>query len=342
MDREILGGFRRVTLAGAGLGLLGLLAGCATLTPPATTIAGQVGKPPVSGAVVMLCDARTGIPLNQSWRPFTETNNLELRLARTDAAGRFSFTNVPPGTYRLLAQTPIDDKHWRDDAGAEVCRLLGTAEKVRVPSRRAGALHLEPAGTGAITIAEHMPNDGTYFLISTRPTTGDPILGFLTWNDDFVGHLLGVARSGRERKLTITGLPNRGVHVALFANDDAPGFGAIQFATLPTTVQRIPIVAGWSDAEHTPPPRIRHVMDILAESHTSAERLLRFDPRRVRYGPGGPAAMVRDTKTALGPLDRKIALANGEQATVAEVLATIGYKSLQENDAKRGRGTPPP
>ena len=54
----------------------------------------------------------------------------------------------------------------------------------------------------------------------------DPILGFLSWNEEFVSHLLGVARIAQGRKLTITGLPKHGVHVALFANDSAPGFGA--------------------------------------------------------------------------------------------------------------------
>lgn len=101
------------------------------------------GCSPVKGAAIILGDAATGIPLNKSGRPFTETNELDIWFGYSDDAGWFSFTNPPPGACRLMAQTPIDDRTCRQSDHLDLFQLLGVAENVRVPSGRAGRLRLE-------------------------------------------------------------------------------------------------------------------------------------------------------------------------------------------------------
>src|SRR5512133_3888925 len=69
-------------------------------------ISGQVGKPGVSGATIFLCDAKSGLPLEQTThQKISATNSSEFLCASSDSAGRFIFTNIPSGSYRLVAQT---------------------------------------------------------------------------------------------------------------------------------------------------------------------------------------------------------------------------------------------
>src|SRR5438552_18848079 len=75
------------------------------------SIEGQVGEPGIQGATIFLSYAKSGLPLDQkTHQQVTRTNFGEFLCARSDAAGRFCFTNIPPGSYRLLAQSFRDSE----------------------------------------------------------------------------------------------------------------------------------------------------------------------------------------------------------------------------------------
>src|SRR5436190_13143368 len=100
------GSFHRLCLAVALCGF-----SCAAQFGSMVSIKGQVGEPGIQGATIFLCDAKSGLPLDQkTHQQVTRTNFGEFLCARSDAAGRFCFTNIPPGSYRLLAQSFRDSE----------------------------------------------------------------------------------------------------------------------------------------------------------------------------------------------------------------------------------------
>ena len=312
---------------------------CAAQSASVGSITGQVGEPGIQGATIFLCDAKSGLPLDQkTHQQFTKTNFGECLCTRSDAAGRFCFTNIPPGSYRLLAQSfrdlepaPQRQRYVSTIPPTDGVELHGTAENVQVPSPSATNALILPLGKGVITFDQRFPNDGGYLLLSTRPVTGDAILGFLGWNEDFLSHLIGVGCNPNGRTLRVSGLPERNIQAVIFANDNSPGFGATFYATLPETPQRMPIVAGWSDGQHEPPPRIRHIMDVLETYNTTAGEFLKIrKPRAANF-----AESLPELARALGPLDRVVVLPSGDPATVADVYACIGYKHLLDADRAR-------
>jgi len=312
---------------------------CAAQNTSIVSITGQVGNPGIQGATIFLCDAKSGLPLDEkTHQQITRTNFGEFLCARGDATGRFCFTNIPPGSYRLVAQSFRDsepavksERYVSAIPPADSVELHGTAENVQVPSSAAADVLILPLGKGEITFAQKFPNDGGYLLLSTRPVTGDAILGFLGWNDDFLSHVIGVGCNPRGRTLRISGLPERDIQAVIFANDNSPGFGATLYASLPETPQKMPIVAGWSDGQHEPPPRIRHIMDVLEANNTTAGELLKLRKPRAESSFASQQELAR----ALGPLDRVVVLPNGDQATVADLYACIGYKQLLDIDRAR-------
>jgi hypothetical protein len=325
----------KLILAVSVLALLCWLS-CPAQTGPVVSITGQVGRAGIEGATIFLCDAKTGLPLDEKTHgQITRTNFGEFLCARSDAAGRFCFTNIPPGSYRLLAQSFRDSgpaarrqRYVSTIPPADSVELHGAAENVEVPSPSATNVLILPVGKGVITFDQDFPNDGGYLLLSTRPVSGDAILGFLGWNNDFLSHLVGAGCIARGQTLRVSGLPERGIQSVIFVNDNSRGFGARFYATLPETPQRMPIVAGWSDGQHEPPPRIRHIMNVLETNNITADRLL-----NLRKPPGaGFFDSLQELARALGPLDRVVVLPNGDTATVADVYACIGYKQLLEAD----------
>jgi hypothetical protein len=299
----------------------------AAQTGSGNSIAGQVGAAGIEGATVFLCDAKSGLPLDEkTHQQMTRTNSGEFLRASSDAAGRFCFTNIPPGSYRLVAQSfrgaePAEKRrrYVSTIPPAENVELHGVAENVEVPSASATNVLIQPLGKGVITFDQNFPNDGGYLLLSTRPVSGDAILGFLGWNKDFVSHLVGVGCVPRGQTLRVSGLPERDIQSVIFVNDNSPGFGATFYGTLPETPQRMPIVAGWSDGQHEPPPRIRHIMNVLGTNNITADTFLQLQK---------PRGSLQELAQALGPLDRVVVLPNGDKATVADVFACIGYKRL--------------
>lgn len=101
-----------------GLSILMLLCsrlGTAQEEPECGLDAGKVvgpGGQPVVGALVILCDGATGIPVDRTtWEPFTRDRTMveeasqRLGSATTSDAGTFEIDGVAPGSYRVVAQT---------------------------------------------------------------------------------------------------------------------------------------------------------------------------------------------------------------------------------------------
>jgi hypothetical protein len=95
-------------------------------TAIAGTISGADGRPVADLAVIVLPEDRA---LRSSAR--------RVQHARPDTAGRFSFTDLPPGTYLLSAATSIDPASWRTDeflstvASAGIKVTIGEGQTIR-------------------------------------------------------------------------------------------------------------------------------------------------------------------------------------------------------------------
>lgn len=301
---------------------------------------GQLGTPGIAGAAVFICNAKTGIPLDQAAHQSILENLNAFKgflFVRTDAAGRFCFTNIPPGTYRLVAQTlPANDGFPQGDAilaPAEKVQFYGTAENIVVPSRTAHSISIHSIGSGTISFNQEFP-DGSSVIVSTKPLAGDPILGFLGWSDDFTSHIVGCGSVPHRGSITLTGLPERNLHVVIFVNDEILPFGAADYALLPKTPQNIPIVSGSSESRHEPPPKIRHILDVMEAHKTTALDIIKPKPAP-RPKNADPIEYTRFLKAQLGPLDRVLILPNGEKATVADVYAADCYRNLLKKFGKQ-------
>jgi len=294
-------------------------------------ISGKVGNPGISNAMVFVCSAASGLPLDaQNNREWSQTNLNGLLCITTAPSGTFIFSNIPSGTYRLIAQSSSKATNstrpnpflglWP----AEHVILHGVAENIVVPSAKARNIMIVPLGKGEVTYDQRFPNNEGVIFFSTKPILGDPVLGFLGWTPDFITHIIGVGRMAIATPLTVSGLPESNVQAAIFMNDNSPGFGATYYWRLPNETQRIPIVASWSDGEHVPPPRIQHVMNAFETSQTNAAAFLNLKkPTNTSL-----VDLMIEFKQMLGPLDREVVLPNEEKATVADIYAGICYSNI--------------
>jgi len=305
---------------------------------------------PVAGTTVVLCDQETGQPLargaRQTIAAAIRAGKMQRGLARatTDHRGRFRFTGLPAGTYRLIAQSwgdagkPDGDVPIKGvlEINGEILRLHGVAERVEVSADATPDVVIRPLGSGILRLDEDMPNDETLLLLSTAPAAADPVLGFVGWSGPMLRNLLGGNRMPRG-KTTVYGLPAGQVHVVLFAADNSPGFGAGEAEILPGKVTDlyVPMVAGWSNGHHDPPKRLtplfNEVTSLVTAGSFSVRRLLSdhgIDARNV-------GLMGSDTKLAQH-LRTRLSLPSGRQATVGDLLAVQGYIDLQRRAAERG------
>ncbi|MCK4872745.1 MAG: carboxypeptidase regulatory-like domain-containing protein [Phycisphaerales bacterium] len=285
---------------------------------------------PVGGACIVICDGQSGIPLErETHRPFVEgvlagRQTTDLAFAVTNASGRFLFESVPPGAYRLIAQS------WRDvpavdgilDVNGETIVLRGVADGVRVTETWSPNVVMRPLGTGSLHIDECVGNSEVLLAISLAPTKADPILGFAGWGGPFMRNLIGGNRMPGGRT-TVMGLPEGTVHLAVFASDSRPGWGAaaVEITGDAPAAMRIPIVADWSDAMHDPPPRLMPLCnEIRAEGRFSLADICRIN------GLEPPAAHPFERMRDIGRhLNREVALPSGAVHRFADVAAALEY-----------------
>ncbi len=293
---------------------------------------------PVAGAVVILCDQSSGIPFcKETFRPFTEAfvakesnQQEEILCAVTDGGGHFSFEKVPVGAYRLVAQSWRDSREFKGvfEKNGEEIELHGVAEHVKVSPDTPGYIVLRPLGTGALRLDQEA---GTLLVLSRSPTRADPILGFAGWGGAFMRDMLGGNRMIQGRT-TVYGLPEGRVYLAMFANDNIPGWteGQAQIKSNQTTVlENIPFVNSWSNSRHDPP---EHLMPVFEEIQrlSPENRALIYDVCR-DFG-----VHVESSQGLFGfmqqiapHLEKKISLPSGKEAPFGEVIAATMYVNLQ-------------
>jgi ankyrin repeat protein len=256
-----------------------------------------------------------------------------LAQAFTDSRGRFSLEGVKAGEYRVIAQSWKDAKESRELMGAsflrgKVIELRGVADRIRIPSTAAEELELRPLGRGALHIHEPMPNDDTLLMVSTSPTAADPALGFWGWGDEFLRNIIGWnwMPSG---ETTVHGLPEREVYLALFQNDNAPGFGAVavDIQASSTAEAHAPLVAGWSDGHKEPPERLKPLFEDVINGRIDISGILKD-----LYSDAPPPKHPGNVIARSGPLDREVELPDGRKVTVADLLAVHRYALLQGHD----------
>ncbi len=313
------------------------------------TLAGQVldaaGRG-VPAALVLVCDANTGIPLVADlFQPVTQAPQgiQKLAVAIADDQGRFVFTGVQPGVYRVLAQA------WDDatkpvqqplDVNGRVVSILGLAPRVVVPSDDASSVTIRPIGTASLTINTVPPvgNDDTLLVVSQCPLAADPILGFAAWSGDFMPHLLAGNRMPKG-KTTFQGLPDGTVYLAAFANDNNPGFGGISCELKPdqVAVVTLPLIASWSDGYKTPPERLGELARRLQEiDGDGARQLIRQSDPDLAQAMEEATAKAHDPWSAMIPLlNRTVTLEDGQQVLVKDLLAADGYVRLAKHDEER-------
>jgi len=302
------------------------------------------GDTPVAGAAVVLFEQSSGMPLTKrAMRTLTEAHRLraamdDLAHVLTDQQGRFCFEKVPPGEYRLIAQSWPEAESIKgimEQANGERLHLHGIAEHVKVSAGATPEVVLLPLGTGALRLDEDAGNDWTVLALSKAPTRADPALGFAGWGGRFMQNLLGGHRMPMG-KTTVTGLPAGKLHIALFCNDNRPGFGAAEVEIRPgeTTELYIPIVADWSDGHHDPPKRL---LPLFEEVKTlMLEEDLTVIPFIESQGVHLQRKSPFEYWGELGQnLSREIELPTGRKTTLGDFMAVAAYVRLHQLDKKR-------
>jgi len=320
----------------------------------AGTITGKVfdtADQSVSGALVILCDQNSGVPVcKETFRPFTEAVSAEkgdplkdIVYVVTNDQGCFSFEKVPVGEYRLVAQSWKDAEEFKGifEINGKEIQLHGIAEHIRVCSEISPDIVLRPLGTGVLQVDEDMPNDETLLVISTSPTRADPILGFAGWDGAFMQNMIGGNRMP-EGKTTIYGLPEGKVYLAMFAADSVPGWTEGQAEITPNTttvMENIPFVNSWSDSRHHPSEKLKPLVEELKSTELPQEHPLTDFYRKLQWEMGAGTGPWHYTQVVIKYLDKEFELPSGRKATFGDIAAARRYIDLQrfvkEREEKR-------
>jgi hypothetical protein len=297
-------------------------------------------------AVVVLCDLQSGEPVcRRNAQPFTllmgttnESIAMDWLQAIPDSAGHFQFTNIPAGNYIVVAQAwagqlqPTNVLEFR----GETIHLLGR-EEIAVPSASARKLKLTTPGTNHIRFDQQFPNDGGFLMLSTRPQRGDPVLAWLGWGTNFIGHIVGfnLMPAGRT---TVHGLPDE-VYASIFVNDNSPGFGSTRLRFGEGEPVKMPIVAGWSDGHKTPPADLVWLVELLQTNRFNMDELLGIDSK-----PTASQSFVEreryKAQLLIPILEKEIILPTGQKTRVGDLLTAFGYARLR-GISKSNSSTPP-
>jgi len=300
---------------------------------------------PVNGAIIILCDQNSGIPVSkETYRPFTDEflkgqQAMDLAYTTTDEKGRFTFKNISAGEYRVVTQSWKDTEQFKgvfEKNGKEI-ELHGVAEHIKVSSGKSPDVLLHPLGTGILQMNEDAPNDETLLVVSLSPTRADPILGFTGWDGAFIQNMIGGNRMPKG-KTTIYGMPEGKVYFAMFAADSVPGWTEGQAEIKPDTItvmEYIPFVNSWSNSRHDPP---EHLVPVFEEIKQLSPENRKFILNL--YHEFGLDAQASDGiwgfMAQIGPyLEKEIELPSGLKTTFGELMAAGQYVQLQQSIERR-------
>jgi hypothetical protein len=326
--------------------LAALLTSLVTSIVNAGEISGTVlghDKTPVSGATVALCDQSTGAPISSQtlepcagFRMYMTPNGFALAI--TDEDGSFTFEDIPRGQYRLVAQSWVDKPSVQNilDTNSKEITLHGIATEISVPSKDAKGIEIAPMGTASVVIDEKFPNDGGLLVISTQPSSIDPVLGLVSWQGSFLQNMIGANRmlSGFTK---INGLPAGTIHLSVFSIDNTGGCGAgcVEAKSGETVdAEYIPIVCSWSNGRHTPPKELEETFtEMKAITATEGNYIIPFLDRLLDQ----KGISVEKDEKARNPmrayyphLNQIVSLPSGRDVPFADVLASIQYIQLQQ------------
>ena len=249
----------------------------------------------------------------------------------SDAGGRFRIGDVPAGRYRLVAQswpeapgvTKVFEKN-----GTEII-LRGVADDIRVPSKEASNVVIKPLGTGAVHLDEDFPNSDALLVVSTRPLSADPVLGFVSWQGPFLRKLIGANRMPKG-VTKIGGLPAGEIHLSVFANDNNGGIGAGSVVAKPgelVQAEYIPIVCGWSNGRHDPPPELVPTFTEVKEIAAREKDYIVPFLDKLLAAKGVVVDRARKAMNPMSPylahLDLVVSLPSGRKVRFADVLASM-------------------
>lgn len=235
------------------------------------------------GAVVFLCDAATGNPIDattkQPTRSLLKTGSGEAQpafwFAVLDDRGSFEFRDVPPGRYRLIAQS------WSGTTGlpkvmgrtSKFIVLHGVADNVEVKAGEKTVVYLRQLGGGTLRLKTNPASPGAFLVVSLAPMIGDAILGFSGWGPNFTRQVIGVTHMAGP-DVILFGVPeHRDLHVAYFNYDNSPGVAGGTFEAGPQDAT-LWVLAGWSNGHDGPPARLKPLRDHLTENELTASNFL--------------------------------------------------------------------
>lgn len=221
----------------------------------------------VRNAFAFLCDAKTGFPLRADTKQVISRSGGFGPMnywwsAKTDNDGRFTFDHVPPGKYRIVAQSWTGlDAIPSMKANDVAVTLHGFADNVTVETMVTSNCTVKALGSSVLQI-QNQPNEGNAFLfVSLKPTLGEPILGPMLWGNDFTRNVVSAVHIKRGSQ-TFFGLPNNAeVHVMLLNYDNNAGLGGVTVKTNRYTKATLPIYATWSNGYHEPPQRLKPLVE---------------------------------------------------------------------------------
>jgi hypothetical protein len=231
-------------------------------------------------AAVFVCDPETGYPLLAKTRkPLTirgaAQGIVDFWHVVTDLDGSFEIGDVPPGTYRLVAQSWLGIEGVPGQKNtSEVVFLHGSSHPVEVRAGEKAMTGIRALGKGVLHVEFDPPAGGAFLFVSTAPMLGDPVLSYLGWGEDFLKNTFGMTHIAGHR-VTILGLPeDREVSIASLHYDNIPGSGGGRFKAGRDAVARISVYAGWSDGKDEPPAELLPFVEYLEEHKPSLPEIM--------------------------------------------------------------------
>jgi len=295
---------------------------------------------PVPQATVVLCGEDTGIPLDRkTFKPFIDKGfeSKGVAVVVTDTKGAFSFDGVPNGKYKLVSQSWLGKPSVPDiaEVNSKQIVLHGIARRIMVPSQKAINIRIKPLGNASVTIDEDFPNDGGFILISTKPLSADPILGFVSWRGPFLQSLIGANRMPKG-VTKIHGLPEGKIYLSIFANDNNGGLGAGSIkakAGKTVKAEYIPIVCSWSNGRHHPPEELKQTFEEIKQIAEEQKRYLLQFLNALLEKKGIEVKIDKEARNPIAAyyphLQELVTLPSGKQVRFADVLACLQYMDLQ-------------
>lgn len=292
----------------------------------------------VGRAVIFLCDAETGWPINRETKQIIQPTVGDIQIdklwyAETNERGDFEFQIVRPGRYRLIAQS------WSGTEGfkgfdpnlhpSAILFLHGVADDIEVRSGERSSAYLQQLGRHTLHITNDPEEEHALLLISLRPTLGDGILGPVGWGTEFRKNWIGVTQMEIPR-VTICGLPDdASIHVGLMNYDNNPGVGAASYEP-GTREGSLRIIASWSNGHKDPPPELVELVNYLQLNPPNARTWL--DAAEIPDEPNDKNVRGMLISMLMADNERRVNIEGRGEERLADVLAAMGYVEMRNRN----------